>query len=187
MNPSPDAVRPDEIIAFWFDEAVKPLWFNSTPDFDNRIRQRYESLLQKALAGELDHWKQSAQGVLALVIILDQFALNMYRGEARSFAGEAKAREYAGYALQQDWDRDMTGEQRAFLYMPFMHSESLEDQDRSVALYEAAGLTENLKFALHHRDIVRRFGRFPHRNEILGRTSRPEEIEYLQSENAFHG
>jgi len=182
MNASPQS-----IIAFWFSDPVKPLWFESTTDFDNLLRERFEMLWQQATAGKLDSWVESAEGALALVILLDQIPLNIYRGEARSFSTEAKAREIAGYAIDKGWDKALPKEQKAFLYMPFMHSESLVDQDRSVALYEAAGLEYNLRFAKHHQDIVRRFGRFPHRDDILGRQSTEAEAAYLASDEAFHG
>ena len=122
-----------------------------------------------------------------MVIILDQFPLNMFRGLAESFHGEAKAIEIAKYAIDQSFDDLLTDEQKAFLYLPLMHSENLVDQDLSVTLFEKAGLTENLRFAKHHREIVRRFGRFPHRNRILNRQSTEAELEYLASDEAFHG
>ncbi|MDH3947825.1 MAG: DUF924 domain-containing protein [Gammaproteobacteria bacterium] len=177
----------DSIVEFWFSDKVRPLWFQSTPEFDAELRDRFESVWQQAAAGKLDIWATTVEGALALVIVLDQFPLNMFRGDALCFSTEAKSREIANLAIENNLDVDLTDEQKAFLYMPFMHSESLVDQDKSVALYEAAGLAENLKFAKHHRDIVRRFGRFPHRNEILGRPSTEEELAYLQSDEAFHG
>ena len=181
------AISPQDIVEFWFSDAVRPLWFNSTTAFDDELRDRFEWVWQQAANGELDHWAESAEGALALVILLDQIPLNIYRGKAQSFSTEAKARDIAERTVEKGWDTDLTSEQKAFLYMPFMHSESLLDQDRSVALYEAAGLQDNLIFAKHHRDIIRRFGRFPHRNAILGRKSTPAELAYLASEEAFHG
>lgn len=181
------AISSKDIVDFWFSAAVRPLWFNSTPAFDRQLRDRYESLWQQAAEGKLEHWAKSAEGVLALVILLDQIPLNIYRGQAQSFATEAKAREIAGRAIEKGWDIKLSDEQRSFLYMPFMHSESLEDQDRSVMLYEAAGMQDNLKFAKHHRELIRRFGRFPHRNAILGRESTSAELAYLASDEAFHG
>lgn len=178
---------PQNIIQFWFSTAVRPLWFKSTPEFDAQLRDRYESLWEQAADGKLDHWAETAQGALALVILLDQIPLNIYRGKAQSFSTEAKSRDVAENTIEKGWDSELTGEQKAFLYMPFMHSEALEDQDRSVALYEAADLKDNLKFAKHHRDLIRRFGRFPHRNAILGRESTAAEQTYLASDEAFHG
>jgi uncharacterized protein (DUF924 family) len=176
-----------EVLDFWFAEEVKPLWFRATPDFDAALRERFMATWQAAAAGELDHWADSPEGALALVIVLDQFPLNMFRGQPQSFATEARAREVVKRAIARGWDREFEGAQLAFLYMPLMHSEALADQERSVALFEAAGLTDNLRFARHHRDLIRRFGRFPHRNAILGRPNTEEEEAYLASKEAFLG
>ena len=135
----------------------------------------------------MKHWEQTAEGALALVILLDQMPLNMYRGQPESFATEAQSREVAGRAITRHFDQYLPDKGKAFLYMPFMHSENLADQDRSVELFTNAGLQDNLRFARHHRDIVRRFGRFPHRNAILGRNSTPEETAWLASGEAFLG
>jgi uncharacterized protein (DUF924 family) len=178
---------PQSIVEFWFSDAVRPLWFGATPEFDKQVRERFELLWQQGAQGKLDGWVENVAGALALVILLDQIPLNIYRGQARSFSTEAKARDIAWYVIDKGWDVNLPDEQKAFLYMPFMHSESLADQDRSVALYEAAKLDNNLKFAKHHRDIIRRFGRFPHRNKILGRESSEAEEVYLASDEAFHG
>jgi len=178
---------PQSIVEFWFSDAVRPMWFNSTTEFDNQLRDRFETVWQHAAAGKLDNWVETPEGALALVIILDQFPLNIYRGDAMCFATEAKSREIAALAIESNLDADLTDDQKAFLYMPLMHSESMTDQDKAVALYEAADLAGNLKFAQHHRDIVRRFGRFPHRNKILGRQSTEAELVYLDSDEAFHG
>lgn len=177
----------DELISFWFSEPTSKRWFNSTPDFDNELRERYAELYAQAAQGKLDAWQASAQGALALVILLDQIPLNIFRGQAQSFATEAQARDVADRAIGRGLDQQLGDAQKAFLYMPFMHSEDLADQERSVALYSAAGLDSNLRFARHHRELIRRFGRFPHRNAILGRASTAEEIEYLNSKEAFHG
>lgn len=176
-----------EIIDFWFSEEVRKLWFNSTPEFDAMLRDRYLGLWEQAAAGELDHWRQSAEGCLALAIVLDQFPLNMFRGEARSFSTEAQAREIARGAIDRGFDEQFAAERRAFLYMPFMHSEALEDQQLALELFDQEGLEGNLRFARHHHAIIERFGRFPHRNGILGRSSSADEIEYLNSKEAFTG
>jgi len=178
---------PQSIVEFWFSDEVRPMWFNSTPEFDTELRERFETVWQHAAAGKLDGWAETPEGALALVIVLDQFPLNMYRGDALCFSTEAKSRDIATLAIERSYDAQLTDDQKAFLYMPFMHSESMVDQDKAVALYEAAGLAGNLKFAQHHRDIVHRFGRFPHRNKILGRQSTEAEQAYLQSDEAFHG
>jgi uncharacterized protein (DUF924 family) len=177
----------EEIIEFWFSDRVGPLRFNSTAEFDREIKDRYLTLWQRARKGELEHWKASKEGCLALVILLDQFPLHMFRGQADAFATEQLSRDVAQSAIDAGFHKQMPDAWQAFLYLPFMHSESLADQDRSVALFEAAGLQENLKWAIHHREIVRSFGRFPHRNEILGRESSDEELAYLGSDQAFLG
>lgn len=177
----------EEIIKFWFSESVAKLWFNSTPQFDEQLRLDYASLYLEAKEGRYDHWMDTASGCLALVIVFDQFPLNMYRGETESFATGAQALSVARYALEHSFDEQLDDRQKAFLFMPFMHSESLEDQERSVFLYEKANLTNNIRFARHHRDLIKRFGRFPHRNKILGRQSTDEELAYLQSKQAFLG
>lgn len=179
--------EPKDILAFWFSEQVKPLWFNSTAAFDEEIRQRFLDVYQAALKKQLVNWGSTPQGSVALIIVLDQFPLNMFRGKAESFAGEKLAREVAGNAIEQGFDEQLEDEQKAFLYLPYMHSEDLSDQELSVQLFEKAGLKENLRFAKHHRDIVKRFGRFPHRNAALGRASSEAEIAYLNSDEAFHG
>lgn len=176
-----------DIIGFWFADGMHRRWFGSDPAFDAHIRERFETTWLAAAAGELDDWQQTADGCLALAIVLDQFPLNMYRGQARAFATEAVAIGVAKHAVAQGLDRQLPGSQLAFLYMPLMHSEDLADQDRSVALFEAAGLNDNARFARHHRELIQRFGRFPHRNAILGRTSSASEREYLASKEAFTG
>ncbi len=172
-----------EILEFWFSEEVKSLWFNSTTEFDDQLSNRYEKTWGLARAGQYDHWEQEPQGALALVIILDQFPLNMFRDNARQYSTEAHARKIAQRAIEAGLDERLTPAQKAFLFLPFMHSESLEDQDISIALYEKNGLEDNLRFANHHRDVIKRFGRFPHRNNVLGRESSAEEIEYLKHSN----
>jgi len=178
---------PQSIVEFWFSDKVQPLWFQSTPEFDAELRDRFETVWQAAEQARLDDWAETPEGALALVILFDQIPLNIYRGDALCFATEAKSREIANLAIERRYDAQLTDDQKAFLYMPLMHSESIVDQDKAVALYEAAGLAGNLKFAQHHRDIVHRFGRFPHRNRILGRQSTEAEQAYLQSDEAFHG
>jgi len=179
--------HPQEILDFWFSQRVRPLWFRSTLDLDQEIADRFLPAYRKALSGELGPWEATLEGALALVVALDQFPLNMFRGRPQSFDGEAAARAVAGRAIAQGFDGRLTPEQRAFLYLPYMHSESEVDQDRCVELCQGAGLEETLRYALHHREIIRRFGRFPHRNAVLGRESTPGERAYLVSPEAFHG
>lgn len=147
----------------------------------------FESLWRQAAAGEFKHWKETPEGCLALVILLDQFPLNMFRGQPISFSTEQQAVAVSKFAIDQRFDQRLPATQLAFLYMPLMHSENLADQDLSVRLFEAAQLENNLRFAQHHRELIRKYGRFPHRNAILGRPNTPEEIAYLASREAFLG
>lgn len=172
-----------EIIDFWFSDEVRPMWFNSTPEFDALLHERYEQTWGRARAGVYDHWAQESLSALALVIILDQFPLNMFRQDARQYSTEAHARTIAGQLIDSGRDQRLSDRQKAFLYLPYMHSETLQDQDFAVEMYQKAGLEENLRFAHHHRDVVKRFGRFPHRNKVLGRQSSEDEIEYLKNSN----
>jgi uncharacterized protein (DUF924 family) len=183
----PVTSSPDSVLDFWFSARVCPLWFKSTPAFDAEVRQRFADTWQTAQRGEFDLWEGSANGALALVILLDQFPLNMYRGRPESFATEAAARDVARRAIARGFDSALDNSRRGFLYLPFMHSEQLSDQDYSVQLFAQSGMEDALKWAQHHRDIVQCFGRFPHRNALLGRTSSAAEIAYLESEAAFNG
>ena len=177
----------EQVLAFWFADGMSKRWFRSTPELDAEIRERFMGTWQAAAAGGLDAWRDSANGCLALAIVLDQFPLNMFRGQADAFATEAAAIEVARHAIAAGYDRALDGDRLGFLYMPLMHSEKLADQDLSVQLFEAAGLDSNARFARHHRELIRRFGRFPHRNAILGRTSTVLERLYLASKEAFTG
>lgn len=176
-----------DILDFWYSPRISQRWFSSMPALDDEIRERYEGLWKRAAAGELDGWTQTPEGALALAIVLDQLPLNMYRGRPASFATERRAVTVARQAVARGDDKRVASDRVLFLYMPLMHSENLEDQDLSVQCFRAAGLEANLHFAEHHRDIVRRFGRFPHRNAILGRESSPAELDYLASARAFKG
>lgn len=178
---------PEAVLAFWFSDEARALWFSSTPERDAALRNCYAPLWELAAGGGHDHWAAHLAGARALVIVLDQFPLNMFRGTPRAFHSEAKAREIARRALVLPGAATLSADERLFLHLPFTHSEHLPDQDESVHLFEAAGMTDGLKWAQHHRDIVRRFGRFPHRNAILGRASTPEELAWLASPDGFHG
>jgi uncharacterized protein (DUF924 family) len=184
MGTDPDSLA---LLDFWYSAEMRPRWFDSTPELDERIRSRFEPLWRQAAAGELDHWQDTPEGALALVIVLDQLPLNMYRGRPEAFATEQRAVAVTKRAVAQGFDTLIPKERLMFLYMPLMHSEHLADQDLSVQLFAAAGLADNLRFAEHHRGIVRRFGRFPHRNAILGRQSTADELDYLASPQAFKG
>lgn len=178
---------PAEILDFWYTPPMSEHWFSSTPEIDANIRSLYSVIWLQAAQGDLDHWKKTAEGCLALCIVLDQFPLNMFREDAKGFSTEQQAIEVAKHTIKQGFDQQLPMERRAFLYMPLMHSENLADQDESVRLFEVAGLDGNARFARHHRELIQRFGRFPHRNAILGRESTPEEAEYLNSKEAFTG
>jgi uncharacterized protein (DUF924 family) len=180
-------ITPEDILDFWYASDISIQWFNSTQSLDMRILQEYESIWQRARDGRLDDWRSMPQGCLALAIILDQFPLNMFRNKPESFSTESLAIEISLWAISQGFDQQLPNDRLAFLYMPLMHSENLDHQDRSVGLFEAAGLENNARFARHHRDIVKRFGRFPHRNMIMGRTSTREELDWLASDEAFKG
>ncbi len=175
------------LIDFWFSEQVSQYWFNAPQSFDQQLLETYGELWEQAENGELDGWCEQATSSLALVILLDQLPLNMFRGTAKSFATEAQSRTVAGLAIEREFDLDMLSQHKSFLYMPFMHSENLDDQARSLQLFDQPGLEGNLRFARHHYAIVEQFGRFPHRNKILGRESSAAEIDYLNSKQAFKG
>lgn len=179
-------MTPEGLLAFWFSAHARKHWFRSTPAFDREVREGFERIWNDARTDGLSTWQQTAKGLLALVILLDQMPLHMFRGQAQSFASEALSRVVADAAISQGFDVDYEDEEKAFLYLPFMHSEDLADQDRSVALFQQAGLSDSLRWARHHREIVRRFGRFPHRNRILGRVSTPGELAWLDSPEAFN-
>jgi uncharacterized protein (DUF924 family) len=174
-------------LAFWFGppgSGFRPDWFRKDAAFDAAIRTQFLSTYERAARGELDTWSESADGALALVLVLDQFPRNVFRDDARAFATDAHARRIASNAIAHGFDRALTPLQRMFLYLPFEHSEDLADQERSVALFEsiddASVRDAVLEYAWKHRDIIRRFGRFPHRNRVLGRTSTPAEVAFLE-------
>jgi uncharacterized protein (DUF924 family) len=167
------------VVSFWRD-AGPSRWFAKDPAFDARFRERFPSLHEAAARGELRSWERDPDGALALLILLDQYPRNSFRGTPRMYATDAMAREVADRVIASGVDRLVEPRLRTFVYLPFGHSESLADQDRSVALAATISETE-AKHAQHHRDIVARFGRFPHRNPILGRTMRPEEQDYLDN------
>ncbi|MFT4649904.1 MAG: hypothetical protein ACI8XX_000793 [Polaribacter sp.] len=175
------------LVDFWFSEESSKYWFNSTLEFDQQLSAEYGAAWQQAKQGGLDHWKETAIGSLALVILLDQIPLNIFRGKPDSFSTESQSIEVARAAIDNGFDIELTTQQKSFLYMPFMHSENLQDQVLALELFDQPGLEGNLKFSKHHHNIVERFGRFPHRNKILGRDSNQSEIEYLNSKQAFKG
>ncbi|MGX6978013.1 DUF924 family protein [Vagococcus elongatus] len=168
-----------DVLKFWFEESQPEDWFTKNPDYDERISQRFSSLHQQAAAGELWQWRETIQGRLAEIILLDQFSRNMFRGDPRSFAYDSMALVLAQEALKDPALEQLPVQQKAFLYMPFMHSESLKIHDIAMALFSEEGLEHNLEFEIKHREIIERFGRYPHRNELLGRPSTSEELTFL--------
>jgi uncharacterized protein (DUF924 family) len=177
-------MNPQDVVAFWKD-AGRERWFRKDEAFDEEFRLRFLPAHEAAARGELDGWASTPEGALALLILLDQFPRNCYRATPRMFATDAKAREIARAAHGAGFDQQVDTELRGFFYLPFMHSELMADQDESVKLNESAS-EESLRYAKHHRAIIQRFGRFPHRNVVLGRESTPEEQTFLQ-EGGFAG
>jgi uncharacterized protein (DUF924 family) len=173
-------VTPAEILRFW-RAAGRERWYEPDGSFDADVRSRFLELWQKAAAGELSSWETTDDGALALAIVLDQFPRNMFRGDIRSYSSDALAREVVSRAIARGADTRVEAALLEFLYMPFMHSEHLADQLRCVELFRKAGNPDNLKYAEDHADIIRRFGRFPHRNRMLGRPTTPGERAFLES------
>ena len=174
------APSPAEVITFWHD-AGPQRWFAKDCAFDDEIRQRFLGRHEDAAAGRLSGWEATAEGALALLVLLDQFPRNMFRGQARAFATDPLARAIAAGALVRGFDAQAPDGMRGFFYLPFEHSENLADQERTVAFYKAVGDADGLKWAEVHADIIRRFGRFPHRNAALGRASTPDEQAFLDA------
>ena len=168
-----------QVLEFWFSPESEPCWFEWSEALDQRSREMLEAKKAAAAAGRLDDWQQTAESALALVVLLDQVPRNLYRGSARAFASDAKALSVARAALARGFDRDLPEKQRLFLYLPFEHSEDSADQAESCRLFATLSDPEYLKYAEAHRDVIARFGRFPHRNAALGRASTPAEEAYL--------
>ncbi|WP_448191427.1 DUF924 family protein [Azospirillum sp. sgz301742] len=171
----------DEIVEYWFGEGPKLYWFTESESFDRQVRDMLLEPHERAAAGRFDHWMDDVDGCLALCILLDQVPRNVFRGTPRAYATDEQARAVARHVIQNDFDVECEPEERMFLYLPFEHHEDLNSQNLSVQLFhERVGVTEPIEFAERHRAIIERFGRFPHRNAILGRESTPEELEFLK-------
>lgn len=179
-----------EVLEFWFGTPYdadygqqRKIWFTKNPEFDEEVQLGFLSHYQQAATGQLDDWKTSPQGCLSLIILLDQFPRNMFRGQPKSFATDSQALTYSQYAVTQGFDQELLPLQRWFIYMPFEHSENIEDQHQSIELFkklsDQANLSEPLDYAYRHFKVIERFGRFPHRNDILGRETTLEEAEFL--------
>lgn len=174
--------RPDQVLEFWMTEAGPAKWYLSDPDFDAEIRDRFLASWQAGTRGDLHGWAKDPEGALALIILLDQFPRNMFRGSGDSFASDALARKTAKQAIEHGWDLRISAPGRSFFYLPLMHSESLVDQDRCVRLVLTRMPDQGGSTLLHaraHREVIREFGRFPYRNQALGRVSRPAERAYI--------
>jgi uncharacterized protein (DUF924 family) len=178
MPPSAPIVSPADVLAFW-RAAGADKWFKRDSAFDAEITARFAGTQRAAAAGALSAWADTAEGALALVIVLDQFPRNMFRGDARAFATDDVARAVAESAIARGFDQRVPAGERQFFYLPFEHSEVMADQERCIALMRATGDPDLVKWAQLHADIIRRFGRFPHRNTALGRATTREEQAFL--------
>ena len=170
----------EEILNFWFKEIDKACWWKKDNDLDRLIAERYSLIHHQATQCELFEWRQTARGSLAEIIVLDQFSRNIYRDIPGAFAFDGMALVLSQTAIANKFDRELTPVENSFLFMPFMHSESPQIHEIALTLYERNGLENNLEFERKHKVIIDRFGRYPHRNAILGRESTPEEIEFLK-------
>ncbi|MBB6523018.1 DUF924 family protein [Pseudoteredinibacter isoporae] len=170
----------NDVISFWFEEIQPKNWWQKDEDFDRLIEQRFGSLHAQAKASELFAWRDDAYGSLAEIIVLDQFSRNIYRDRPESFACDPMALALAQTAISKGFDLELSESERGFIYLPFMHSESKVIHEKALELYEAMGNEGNLDFELRHKAIIDQFGRYPHRNTILGRESTPEEIAFLK-------
>lgn len=176
-----------EVIRFWFEETAPPQWFQKNPEFDDLVRRRFLSVYEAAREGRYDSWAQDAEGALALCIVLDQFPRHMFRDTPQAFMTDDQALSIVRDAIGKGFDQVLEPVKRGFLYLPFQHSEELAEQERSLKLYTAMK-NENPAgyiYAVRHHEAIARFGRFPHRNRILGRESTSEELEFLKERDGF--
>lgn len=174
-----------DVIKFWFEELSPTDWFRKSDATDALIARRFGDTHRAAMAGRLLSWRDNAFGALAEIIVLDQFSRNIFRGSPKAFAADSLALGLAREAVAKGYDRPLGTQQRSFLYMPFMHSEAKAVHEKAVELFSQSGLEEALKFELLHKEIIDRFGRYPHRNAILGRPSTKDELEFLKSSPGF--
>ena len=175
---------PSDIVSFWRDAGYER-WYGKDDAFDQELRDRFMGTWEAARDGKLSAWQDSDDGTLALLIVLDQFPRNMFRNDPRAFSTDALARTIASRAIAEGRDQRIETGLRAFIYLPFEHSEDMADQERSIKLFAPLG-ADSLKWAVLHADIIRKFGRFPHRNTVLGRTTTPEEAAFLK-DGGFSG
>jgi uncharacterized protein (DUF924 family) len=172
------------VIRFWFEEIEPKQWFIKDDDFDKLVKDRFENLVTRALSGQLDSWSESADGNLALILLLDQMTRNIYRNHPMSFAGDDMALAFCLKGVKRDDMDHLQGDQIKFLLMPMMHAEDLNVQESSLPLFQKYCDDQTYDYAVRHRDIVARFGHFPHRNAILGRPSTEEELAFLEQPNS---
>ena len=175
-----------DILNFWFDEIQPEQWFQKSDDFDRQIIDRFATDFDQAVQGKFDGWTDIAEGSLALIILLDQFSRNMFRDTPKAFSGDDKALAVARQSVEQGFDQTLEPSKRSFMYLPFEHSEDMDDQKRCVELFEAMKEDHPLgyDYALRHMAVIEQFGRFPHRNAILGRENTDEEAVYLAQPGA---
>jgi uncharacterized protein (DUF924 family) len=173
-----------DILQFWFQELDAKMRFAKNPELDRKIRDRYLGTYENVLNGKTADWRKTPEGKLAEIIVLDQFSRNMFRDSPKAFDGDSLALELAQAAVKAGDDQKLPAEQRAFLYMPYMHSEDRETHEKAVALFSQKGLEFNLQYELMHKKIIDRFGRYPHRNQVLGRVSTQEESEFLKEQGS---
>ncbi|MGK7910733.1 MAG: DUF924 family protein [Synechococcus sp.] len=169
-----------EIVNFWFHEINPKQWWRKDPAFDSLLNERFWTVHQRASRCELYAWRNSPLGRLAEIIVLDQFSRNMYRGTTRAFENDPLALALAQEAISSNVDEELSQAERGMLYMPFMHSESLSIHEIAVDLFRKNGILSNYQYELKHKAVIEQFGRYPHRNDILGRQSTPEELEFLR-------
>jgi uncharacterized protein (DUF924 family) len=174
----------NEIHDFWFHEAGAEKWWKKDAAFDEVVRQRFGTLVEEAAAGALDSWAESSRGALALILLLDQFPRNIYRNTPKAFAADQKAKNLTLLTLGNDYLENMSEDEHCFFILPLEHSEDLSDQELCVSLFETLGNEKYLQYAIAHKAVIEKFGRFPHRNAILGRNNTPEEEEYLKDPEA---
>lgn len=174
----------DNVLSFWFEECEQAFWWQKDDDFDNTIAERFGELHTQAASGELFDWRTSPDGCLAEIIVLDQFSRNIYRDKAKAFACDPLALALAQSAVARGVDQQLSQMKRNFLYLPYMHSESKVVHEAAVTIYKASGDAYTLEFELKHKAIIDRFGRYPHRNQILGRASTEAEIAFLKTPNS---
>ncbi len=182
----------ENILTFWFTSPRsktygkrQPMWFNSTPKIDQEIKLRYEKILEEAKKGSFENLQETPEGILALILLFDQFPRNMFRDSYKAYETDDKARNLAQKAIDLGFDQKLPPFMRPFIYLPFEHSENLKDQEKSVALFKVLGDEQSFSYATLHQDVIKRFGRFPFRNNSLGRVSTEAEISFMKEPRMF--